>query len=340
MTTPLKDPLAHRAAGRSAATLPVPSDVRLLRARLAGEERGLLEKLAGLESSIRRFEDVERPAYATWRRLEFGPLLATLEDLADELRARRATAERVADLVDRDGLHPREALHVVLHPSPCDPRSRREHADRDEVEARRRARLERKRAERREAKRAATQPAAAVASGAAARGSRTRARVVGLYRGLARRLHPDSHNLIRALAPDRRAAIWLEVQGAYVTGSLDRLLAISTWIEASGEECAADGSFVPGLAGSSRLSSLSERYDRLRALRRSCQAVERRLAEIAADPAWDFAASRPHTRRKKAQQARRAIEEETHRVRRELEEIAGFFDSIGRPRPPRSARGR
>jgi hypothetical protein len=57
----------------------VPSDARLLAERLAAEERELAEQLAALEARVRRFADVERPAYEGWRHLAFGPLLASLQ---------------------------------------------------------------------------------------------------------------------------------------------------------------------------------------------------------------------------------------------------------------------
>ena len=39
--------------------LPVPSDAHALSARLAAEERDLVEKLATLEARVRRFADVD-----------------------------------------------------------------------------------------------------------------------------------------------------------------------------------------------------------------------------------------------------------------------------------------
>jgi hypothetical protein len=56
----------------------------------------------------------------------------------------------VSELVERDGLHPREALYMVEHPDAWPTRAPGGGFDPAEVEARRRAKRERKRAERRE----------------------------------------------------------------------------------------------------------------------------------------------------------------------------------------------
>lgn len=329
--------------------LPVPSDAPALSARLAAEERALVDRLAALETRVRRFADVERPAYASWRRLEFGPLLATLQELSDELRLRGILASRVQDLVERDGLQPREALYMVEHPEAWPARAPGGGFDPDEVEARRRAKRDRKRAERREAKRAkraadrssATVSAADAGSGTA---SRPAARVVDLYRSLARRIHPDSPAALRTVAPDRLGALWSDVQDAYESGSLDRLLAIAAWVETlatAGDDAAAvprraaraDGRGAP-------LLSFSERYDRLRALRRSVRALERDLLAMQDDPAWEFADERRGAARELVRRTREAIDADVERVRHGLAELDAWFRAIGPPRAPRFARRR
>lgn len=328
--------------------LPVPSDAQRLRARLAIEERDLLEQLAALEGRVRRFADVERPAYASWRRLEFGPLLATLQELSDELRMRSLLADRLRALVELHGLHPREALHRLTNPAASSGRAAGDAFDPDELEARRRAKLERKRAQRREARRAeraAARSAEPQPPAAATRATARPTRVVDLYRALARRIHPDSPSALRTLEPVRLGALWADVQGAYEAGSLERLLAISAWVETLGEAEAGGGApsarfAASGASERGTLLSFSERYGRLRALRRSQRAVERKLTELRADPAWDFAAPRPSARRKLARQARAAIDDETARVRQALQELDEFFAAIGPPRPPRPGRRR
>ncbi len=193
-------------------------------------------------------------------------------------------AERVTELVEDEGLHPREALYLVREGTPRG--GRRDGAAPDEVAARRRAKLERKRAERRRAKREGMKDAVhGVGDGddgdRSAAG--TRRPITALYRALARSLHPDSPTVVRALALARLRTIWAEVQAAYAVRSLERLLALSTWLEtvtAAGVDAAiadgaADGSFL----------SLAERHARLRALRRSARALERRLAELTREPA-------------------------------------------------------
>lgn len=331
--------------------LPVPSDARALAERLATEERDLVARLATLEARVRRFADVERPAYASWRRLEFGPLLATLQELSDELRMRGILASRVQDLVERDGLHPREALFMVEHPDAWPTRAAVGGFDPDEVEARRRAKRDRKRAERREAKRA--KQAAERAPDDAGRGdgpsggASRPARIVHLYRALARRIHPDSPAALRAVAPDRLGALWTDVQDAYESGSLDRLLAIAAWVETLG--AAEEGAPAPHVASPGTaaheatpgtLLSFSERYDRLRALRRSVRTLERDLAALQDDPAWEFGQQRRDALRRVARRTRDALDGDVERVRRGLAELDEFFRSIGPPRAPRFARRR
>jgi hypothetical protein len=320
--------------------LPVPSDARRLAERLATQEQDLVERLAALEARVRRFADVERPAYASWRRLEFGPLLVTLQELSDELRMRRVLAHRVSDLALREGVQPREALHVLTHPDAHAARPSDGGFDPDEVEARRRAKRERKRGQRRAAQR--TKRAAERPSGASGETRATRpARIVELYRALARRLHPDSPRALRTVAPERLGTLWTDVQEAYESGGLERLLAIAAWIETLGDSDASTPSPPTNLAdgaGSRTLLSFGERFDRLRVLRRSCRALARKLAALRADPAWEFEQRQRGAFRELARRTRADIEDDVDRLRRALGEIDAYLDAIGRPRPPRSRR--
>jgi hypothetical protein len=312
--------------------LPVVADLQLLLRRLAREERDRGRELAGLEDRLRHFEDVERPAYESWLRLELGPVLTRLEERAAELRAQRMLADRVSELVEDGGWHPREALHLVRHPPPSgDPRSAGD-ASRDEIEARRRAKRERKRAERKQARRSADAGTGQAEEAAA------RARVVELYRRLARRLHPDSPTALRALAPTRLGTIWAEVQVAYGARSSERLLALATWLEtvaAAGGDALASAPPGPEAAGA-RLLSLAERHARLRALRRSCGALDRRLGELATEPAWGFASASAAVRRRLKKAAARRLEDERAQVEAALAAVEAFLAGIGPPRPPRS----
>jgi hypothetical protein len=311
--------------------LPVLSDLQALLRRLASDERDRVRELAGLESRIRRFEDVERPAYERWRRLAFGPSLTVLQELYDAVHARRALAHRVMALVEREDLRPREALYVATHGAPTEAH-RRGRVDPDAVEARRRAKLERKRARRKEAMR--EDRAAPETSGrirAAGTGDTTASlRIVTLYRALARRLHPDSPTAIRSLDAARVRTLWCEVQSAYEDRSLERLLAISAWLETAGEP----GTNDPAPP----LMSLAERHERLRALARSCRALERRLAELERDPAWAFVDAPGKRRRQLEKDVARDIDDELARVRAVAGDLDAFFASIGSPRPPRSGK--
>lgn len=343
------------------ARLPVPVDARQLAARLAAEERELLERLAALEARIRQFADVEQPAYASWRRLTFGPQLATLQELAEALRAKSILLARIDEL-ERDGFHAREALFLVTHPEAWPTRSPGGGFDPDEVEARRRAKRERKRAERREQKRAQRAAARPVDdlgrdSPLGATTTTTGDRVVGLYRALARRIHPDSPHALRSLAPDRLGALWHDVQDAYESRSLERLVAISAWIDSLSEhdddaEAGAGGadgapsatsSATPGVSLArtpDALLTLAERNERLRALRRAFRARERELSSLRDDPAWDFERRRSEAASTLARQTRATIDDEIDRLRRALGELDDAIAAIGSPRRPREVRRR
>lgn len=332
-------------------TLPVPADLpRLLRA-LAREEERERRELAQLEERLRRFEDVERPAYDAWLRSALGPVVSEVEELAQTLRARRMLAERVTELVEDEGLHPREALWVVAE-APADdgrargPESRAERVarERDEVEARRRAKRDRKRAERKEAKRTARRGGPHAATpGATDDGAPARRRLATLYRGLARSLHPDSPTLVRALAPERLRSVWAEVQAAYAVRSLERLLALATWLDAvaaSGVDAEAEARGGARDARAGGFLTLGERHERLRALRRAGRALARRLESLADEPAWDFPTAEPRRRRSLEQAAARRLAGERDAMREALTAVDAFLDGIGPPRPPRAPRGR
>ena len=163
-----------------------------------------------------------------------------------------------------------------------------------------------------------------------------------LYRALARRLHPDSPTAISGLDPGRVRTIWVDVQAAYAARSLERMLAISAWLEmaaAGGTDAGAlgherrDSSYAP-------LLSLAERHEHVRALDRSRRALERRLAQLEREPAWGFEAAPTRVRRQLKQAAARRLEDELSQVRNALDDVEDFFKSIGSPRPPRQMRRR
>ena len=324
--------------------LPVVVDLLQLLRRLAIEEDEQRRDLARLEDCLRRFEDVERPAYESWLRLELGPGLTRLEELSAELRARQMTAERVSELVEYEGLPPREALYRVRHAPPASEARAQVDARREEIEARRRAKLERKRAQRKQARRGQRATGATVGGGAGPGtvGEASRARLVEIYRGLARRLHPDSPTALRGLEPTRIRTIWAEVQAGYAARSLERLLALSAWLETipmTEAGASATKSLGPP-ASRVHLLSFAERRERLRMLQRSCRALERHLTELTREPAWGFASAPVGSRRRLKKAAARRLEIELAQVGAALKEVVAFLASIGSPRPPRSTRGR
>ncbi len=323
-------------------TLPVPVDLAGVLRRLAREETREQGELARLEARLRSYEDVERPAYDAWVRTVHGPVVARIAELAAELRARQMLAERVTELVEDAGLHPREALWVLQEAPALQSERRARGPTPDEIAARRRAKVDRKRAERRAAKRqrrsggAATEDTLAAGGDAGAEAA-TRQRLVALYRGLARSLHPDSPVAVRALPADRLRAIWAEVQAAYAMRSLERLLALATWLETVATT-GVDATVAE--RGTRRVLSLAERHERLRALRRAARALERRLADAACEPAWEFPGADVRARRKLAQAAGRRLASERETLEAALAAVDGFLDGIGPPRAPRGARRR
>lgn len=328
--------------------LPVPVDLASVLGRLAAEESSLRARLAALEARLRALEDVERPAYARWLRLTFGPALATLDARRDELHARRTTAWRVQELVERDGWSAREALFLVLHPEEIP--VRRDRMDEDEVEARRRAKLERKRAERKAAKRARSEERAARRAGgrgsarseddgrlendahsadrgdvgSATRAAQSRTRLVVVYRAVARRLHPDSPDVLRGHDPLRVKTLWHDAQAAYAGRDADRLLAIAAWLDAVG-----DGA-PPVLP-----SSPAERSTRIRGLARAVRTLERRLAEEMTDPAWEFSRRSARERERLRADAARRLDAEAQRMDALIADVDAALDAIGSPRRPR-----
>jgi hypothetical protein len=316
--------------------LPVVVDLHQLLRRLAREEGDCQRALAELEDRIRQFEDVERPAYESWLRLELGPILTRLDEVAAELRVQQMIAERVAELVDEHGLHPRQALHVVREGAPAAPGPPPGDATREEIEARRRAKRERKRAARKQARR--TQRAAdGGPEGAGVPDGGARLRMLALYRGLARQLHPDSPTRLRALAPARLRTIWAEVQAAYAARSVERMLALSAWLETvavAGTDAASPE------AEPAPLLSLAERHERLRALRRSWRSLTRRLTELAHDPGWGFPETSARDRRRLRQAAARRFADELAARQAALQEVVDVLAAIGPPRPPPAARRR
>jgi len=315
--------------------LPVPVDLASVLARLAAEESSLRARLAALEARLRELEDVERPAYARWLRLRLGPALAALDARRDALRARQTMAWRVYEL-ERDGWPAREALYLALHPDELP--ERRDRMDAGEVEARRRAKLERKRAERKEAKRArgaGGEPGARRAGGDAgatrdghAGAPPSRTRLVVVYRAVARRLHPDSPDVLRGHDPARVKTLWHEAQTAYVARDADRLLGIAAWLDAQ------TGAGAPPLLP----SSPAERSSRIRGLARAVRALERRLAEQASDPAWAFTRRSARERDRLLAAASRRLDDEEQRLDALLADVEAALDAIGSPRRPRQRR--
>lgn len=337
---------------------PVVTDPEPLRRRLAAEEKDCAERLAGLEDRLRRFEEVDRPAYDRWLRLEFGPGLEELEELEARIREKTILARRIDELMERHGLHPREALFVATHRPPpdeeradepgeglggagtesgadpgADARQRsdarqRNDWDPEEIEARRQAKRDAKRAERRAARAAQAQGSAGPegaggpggAPGALRRATGTDT-LVGIYRKLARKLHPDSPGALRG---EKAQTLWIQVQTAYQSRSLDRLLAIWTWLSV---EQLAEGSEAP-------TATFSDWQRRIREMRRSVERLEKQVTGLKQDPAWDFGGEEGLPRKKLRARVKRDLEGDLARAQEAMEALDDFIAAIGPPREP------
>ena len=321
--------------------LPVVSDLTKLLERLTANERTTTRKLAELEDRLRRFEDVERPGYDQWLRVEFGREFSVLEELFARIRERRVLIRRIQELVEEGGLQPREALYVASahqeeperEEDPAENARDGFHSgDRASIEARRQAKLEAKRAERKSEKKKKAQEKnqekASENEKTPGKKASPKSRIVSLYRALARKLHPDSAVKVGDSIPaDQRHRLWLEVQTAYDSSDEERLLAVAAWL---GDEMRVEGGDgMPAL-------SLTERHDRLRTLVRSCTRLEKKLVSLADHPAWGFVSAGASGGRKLKKSAAREIEDELARAQEAIEALDDFVESIGPPRQPSS----
>jgi hypothetical protein len=328
------------------ALLPVLSDVKALRLRLEREEQQLLRSLSEGEGMLRRFEELDRPAYETWLRLEFGPKLSWIEEILASIRVKQLLIQRIQGLTEDHGFHPREALHLAsadLEAVPAEAdatpgaQTRADFKDSrpwdsDEIEARRRAKLEAKREARRETKRQQkieknrekqTSARAPGDSGILPNdGIPSQRKRVNLYRRLARRLHPDSPGVTSTETTQR---LWLEVQAAYDAGDDERLLAVAAWLGADSHD--------ENGAPSELALTLSERMERLRMLTRSATRLAKELEKRSSHPAWAFT-DRQSELRPLRRNAAREIDGELARLQDTLSSLEDFIDSIGPPRAP------
>lgn len=321
---------------------PVLTDLAELIRRLSLQERELGRKLAELEERVQRFDSVDRPFYDNWVRLELGPRIAVWEEILDQIRQKRILAWRIEQLVEKKGLHPREALYVattsttegVNEGSPAGADEPRRPFGEDEIEARRRAKLDAKRAARKDAKKEAKrgieeeplkpgEPPSPL--------SLARRRGISLYRKLAFRLHPDS---AQADLPEARArSLWLEVQVAYEASDWDRLASIDAWMSLEDDEGVQE-------RAPSRERGLADRYERIRTLSRSAGKLERKLVQLRLQPAWGFSAARSPELKKLRKNAANRLEEQVEEAARALEALEEYLESLGPPRPPKVNRSR
>jgi hypothetical protein len=315
----------------------IPIELESVFERIRREENVLGSRLAELEDAIRNFEDFDRPAYESWLRLELGPQISALEELYERIREKRIFVTRIKDLVESRGLHPREALYMILEAKQGTQTASRDWQSKDwntdEIEARRRAKRDVKRAARVQAKKDAKKNAQ-VAERALTRSdqdlkSQGPNAVVSLFRTLARKLHPDSPLFMKSIPPERAQTLWMEVQDAYQANHFEGLLAIAAWIDR--------GESREGLFES---LSLSERFERVRSMNRSCLRMEKKLTQLAGHPGWGFKKTYGPDRRKLRSKAARQIEMELDQAQEGLVALEEFIESMGTPRAPKKEFGR
>lgn len=315
------------------------SSEALLRS-ITEQERILTRRLGELEGEIRNFEDTDAPSYRTWIRCELGPQTIQLEEILASIHEKRTLALRIARLVQNYELHPREALYLVKHADELSQASeegqdqqknskqssKNSHSNwnQEEVQARRQAKLESKREARRHKKK---QERMAMKSEEDLT-LPPQKRLTTIYRALARVLHPDSPDFIQTISSAHALDLWLEVQTAYNSGQSERLLALAAWLETE------QGGGKNGLNLASVLT-VSERMERVRAMKRSCSKLSNTLSQLKVRPEWKFTKQTSHTRRKILQKATRALSDETSEAQSILDDLEDWIKSIGSPRMPR-----
>ena len=299
---------------------PVLSDSASLHARLDAEERQIIEHLRSCERIVRNFEDRDVPAYQTWLRREFGPLLSAIEQMVAQVRAKQSLLQRVEQILEEGSLQSREALYEALHGGvPIEDEERL---------ARKRAKLETKRELRREAKKNKRKTERDLTASSAGHSRSPGKKILNLYRHLARRLHPDATRAVGATA-ELHQRIWLEVQAAYESSDLHRLLSLASWLDSGSEEHAHSGARMPS-------HSFSERYEALRALKRSLAQTERKALELRERPEWDFLArSSTAVRYALKRDIRLELEENLAHAEETLAACEEAIRSIGPARPAR-----
>jgi hypothetical protein len=266
-------------------------DPELVSSRLQKEEQKWATRLAELENLIRTFEDSDQPAYSIWIRTILGPKLQEQKELIERIHERRAFA--------REKLEP----EVV-----------KEHADREQVEQRRRAKIENKRADRKAQKKEQKDSKRRESI------SGLREQVVAIYRLLVRKLHPDSHDRVTTLLEKQMSTIWQEVQNAYEKENLEQLISISAWLDSQTKEVTP----IP-------TSSFSQQSERIQLLRRSCARTEKRIEQLRESPAWGFSPeSDAKTLRKLRQTAAQELDEEIIYMRNLLVELEEFIRGLAR----------
>jgi hypothetical protein len=143
---------------------------------------------------------------------------------------------------------------------------------------------------------------------------RDETRIKEIYRILVRRLHPD----LRADGDAKVAAVWHEVQEAYVTRNLDRLETLLALTEMQGKN--------------GGRASLSQMRGALEELNRSLRAIQRSIREAKRDPAWGFSKAANRTQMEK--RIRRELEESLTRQRLVLANLKRTLDQWARPWNP------
>jgi hypothetical protein len=121
------------------------------------------------------------------------------------------------------------------------------------------------------------------------------------------------------------------VQAAYDTANLDRLLSIAAWLGAK------EGTLA-GNDRSDELLSLSERAERIRAMKKSVARLQSSLAQLRTHVAWEFQKKAGSEKKKLRKKAARELEDEVARTQEVMDLLDDFIDSIGPAREPKKKR--
>jgi hypothetical protein len=109
------------------------------------------------------------------------------------------------------------------------------------------------------------------------------------------------------------------------------LLSLASWLDSGDQEDTEP-------ASAAHVRSFSERFENLRALRKSLTQTERRVLDLRDQPAWNFVGNTdPSARKQLRRELKAELEDELTQALASLEACEEAIRSIGPARPPRKS---